>query len=68
MKRNKNNRRDITSGKFGEHEPVNTVTLALIQPGTDAIEFDVLSLVDNTHPSATQLFQEAVMRDGLAYE
>src|SRR4029077_5375520 len=31
-----------------------------------AVELDVLSLVHNTHPAATQLLDNSVMRDGLA--
>src|ERR1700687_5600449 len=33
--------------------------------GHKATEFDILSLVDHTHPSAAQLLDDAVMRDGL---
>jgi hypothetical protein len=30
-----------------------------------ATEFDILSLVDNTHPAAPELLDDAVVRDGL---
>ncbi len=32
----------------------------------EAIEFDVLGLVDDTHTTATEFFQDAVMREGPA--
>src|SRR6202034_1248927 len=31
-----------------------------------AVQAEVFSLVDHTHPAATELFDDAVMRDGLA--
>jgi hypothetical protein len=34
--------------------------------GDEATELHILSLVDNTHPAAAQLLQNAVVRDGLA--
>jgi len=34
--------------------------------GDEAIEFDVLGFVDHTHPAATELLYNAVVRDGLA--
>jgi len=34
--------------------------------GDEAAELDVLGLIDHTHPAATQLFQNAVMRNGKA--
>jgi hypothetical protein len=30
------------------------------------VELGVLGLVDDTHPTATQLFKDAIVRDGLA--
>ena len=32
----------------------------------EAAELDILSLVDDTHTTTAQLFNDAVMRDGLA--
>ena len=34
--------------------------------GNEAVELGVLSFVDNTHPAAAKLFDDAVVRDGLA--
>ena len=34
--------------------------------GHKAAEFGVLGLVDNAHPTAAQLLDDAVVRDGLA--
>jgi hypothetical protein len=34
--------------------------------GDGAVEARVLSLVDNAHPAATELFENTVMREGLA--
>ena len=34
--------------------------------GHKATEFDILGLVDHTHPTAAEFFDNAVMRDGLA--
>ena len=33
--------------------------------GDETSKFSVLRLIDHTHPAATQLFGNAVMRDGL---
>src|SRR6185369_1936919 len=34
--------------------------------GYEAVQSRILGLVNHTHPPSTQLFQDAVMRDGLA--
>ena len=34
--------------------------------GDEAVELDVLGLVDNPHPATAQLLNDAVVRDGLA--
>src|SRR5215831_17348042 len=34
--------------------------------GNETVKSDVLRLVDNTHPAATELLEDAVMRDCLA--
>src|SRR6202044_418777 len=34
--------------------------------GDEAAKFGVLSLVDHAHPSATEFFDDAIVRDGLA--
>src|SRR5882724_5819250 len=52
-------------------EPLNGVTVprqlfGQELQGDQAAELDILRLVHYTHPAATELFQNAVMRDGLA--
>ena len=34
--------------------------------GDEAVQLYILGLVDHTHPAATELLDEAVVRDGLA--
>ena len=34
--------------------------------GHKATEFDILGLIDDTHPAATQLLDDAIVRNGLA--
>jgi hypothetical protein len=33
--------------------------------GDEATEFDILSLVDDTHPATTEFLDDAVMREGI---
>ena len=34
--------------------------------GNEAIELNIFSLIDNTHPTASELLEDAVMGNGLA--
>jgi hypothetical protein len=36
--------------------------------GDSAVKPGILGLIDDTHPATTQLFQDAVVRNGLAEE
>jgi hypothetical protein len=43
------------------------VTIAFLAGlGNKTVEPRVLSFIDNTHPATTELFDDAVVRDGLA--
>jgi hypothetical protein len=52
--------------KTGKHLRVFGYVRGKKLQGDKAIEFDILSLVDDAHPATTKLLSNVVMRDGFA--